>query len=150
MSNEALLWSGRPSQAANLPVFVLCVVMCFIPFLIPAAVIIAALSYLRIQTTRIEVTTKRVTVRSGIMSMKLDEVELSLVRDIQLTQPLLLWLLKLANIAIVSSNGASPDIHLHGIPNAYVLREKIRRCVENHRDSKGVRNSESRHLVAHA
>ena len=150
VSNESLLWSGSPSQGSNLPVFVLCALMCFKPFLVPVAIIVVAVSYLQVRTTRIEVTNQRVVVHSGILSRNLDEVELSRVRDIQLTQPLLLWLLKLANIALVSSGGTSPVIHLRGIPNAYMLRERIRRCVEIRRDSIGGRDLASSDLAAHA
>jgi uncharacterized membrane protein YdbT with pleckstrin-like domain len=150
MSNESLLWSGSPSQATNLPVFVLCVLMCFKPFLIPVAIIVAVVRYLQVRATRVEVTSRRLVVHSGIFSTKRDEMELSRVHDIQLTQPLLLWLLKLANMALVSSDVTSPVIHLRGIPNAYALRETIRRRAETRGDSEGVRDFEIGHLVARA
>jgi uncharacterized membrane protein YdbT with pleckstrin-like domain len=107
--------------------------------------IYALVKVLKVRTTRIEVTTERVTTTVGIFSRQKWDLELYRVKDTTLHEPFLLRLVGRANIIIVSSDRSSPTVTLPALPDAEWLRQQIRSNVERLRLKRGVRELDIQH-----
>jgi hypothetical protein len=151
-SEESLVWSGSPSQWLNFGWFAACLIAAvgFIaggiivsqPLVAAGALIpgvIALSKALTVRTTRIEVTTERITTTIGIFSRQKWDMELYRAKDTMLHEPFLLRLVGRASIQIISSDRTSPTITLRALPNAEWLRQQIRANVERLRLQRGVR-----------
>ncbi|MCC7003627.1 MAG: PH domain-containing protein [Gemmatimonadaceae bacterium] len=134
---ETQVWTGRPSQIANLGAFVWCALLCWL--VIP--IFVAMWRYLLVRTMRYELTTQRFRVTSGVLARRTDDVELFRIKDSALTQTLFQRLFGLATISMATSDESSPVAVIASIPagRARELREEIRNLVEDLRDRKRVR-----------
>jgi uncharacterized membrane protein YdbT with pleckstrin-like domain len=108
-------------------------------------VLFALSKALIVRTTRVEVTTERITTTAGVFSRHKWDIELYRVKDTTLHEPFLLRLVRRANILIVSSDRTSPVVTLRALPNAEWLRQQIRSNVEQLRLKRGVREMDIEH-----
>lgn len=122
--------------------FITAAVMFTLPLLAAGAIIllmVALSKALTVRTTRIEVTTERITTTVGIFSRHKWDIELYRVKDTTLHEPFLLRLVQRANILIISSDRSTPTVALRAVPNGEWLRQQIRTNVERLRLKRGVR-----------
>jgi uncharacterized membrane protein YdbT with pleckstrin-like domain len=131
VDSEAVVWKGRPSQWTNLGAFLACVFVLPIP--------LAIWRWLEVRCLLYEVTRERVRVTSGVLSRRLEELELYRVKDSTLDVPFLLRLVGLGNVVLRTSDQSHPVFVLRAIRNAATLRESIRGTVEKLREKRGVR-----------
>ena len=131
MNSEPVIWKGRPSQWTNLGVFLACVLVLPIP--------LAIWRWLEIRCLGYEVTAERIRITSGVLSRRLEELELYRVKDSALDVPLLLRLVGLGNVVLRTSDLSQPVLVLRAVRDAATLRENIRGAVEKLRQSRGVR-----------
>jgi len=134
---EALLWSGRPSQVVNLPMFLAAIALCWL--VIP--VVVALWRFLEVRFTGYELTSERLRRTSGVLSRVTEEIELYRVKDTRLHEPLWLRVFRRGDIELVASDVTTPRLVIRAIPiaTARELRETIRGLVEGLRGRKGVR-----------
>ncbi|MBL9176437.1 MAG: PH domain-containing protein [Verrucomicrobiaceae bacterium] len=153
--SETTLWSGHTSQWVHFWYYFLCVLLAAgiavgatvlaLPTgaLSYAALIIPVLMWLVrwwvTKCTTYELTTQRLRIRAGILSRKVDELELFRVRDYSIEQPFLLRLVGLGNLTMVTSDATTPTVAMRAIPAVESVREKLRTAVQNERDRKRVR-----------
>ena len=158
-SEEAPIWTGSPSQWLNAGWYITCLIGVGVlvtvatltaqPLLAALAIVpaIGALvKFLTVRSTRIAVTTERITTTVGIFSRRKWDMELYRVKDTMLHEPFLLRLVRRANIQIVSSDRSSPNVTLPALPNAEWLRQQIRSNVERLRLKRGVREMDMDHM----
>lgn len=158
-SEETLIWTGSPSQWLNAGWYMACLIGVAVLFMIAAFAaqpIVAALAivpvigalskYLIVRSTRIDVTSERITTTIGIFSRRKWDMELYRVKDTMLHEPFLLRLVKRANIQIISSDRSSPSVTLPALPRAEWLRQQIRTNVERLRLKRGVRELDMDHI----
>jgi membrane protein YdbS with pleckstrin-like domain len=161
---ESLLWIGRPSERvirgywtfaaacmiASTPLLYLAIErgrgpLTIAGILLAMAVppIWAAWKQALVRHTTYELTTERLRVTHGILSLEVDDVELYRIKDIHVRQPLLQRICSLGSIVIWSSDVTLPRCRIHAQPIGVVreLREQIRLLSEDLRDRKVVRNS---------
>lgn len=161
---EALLWIGRPSErvirgywafaAACMigltPLLYLAIEGSRGPLTIAGILLAmvlppvwAAWKQALVRHTTYELTTERLRVTHGILSLEVDDVELYRIKDIHVRQPLLQRICSLGSIVIWSSDVTLPRCRIHAQPIGVVreLREQIRLLSEDLRDRKVVRNS---------
>lgn len=134
---EQTIWTGYPSQASNIPVFVICGLFSWL--IVPA--IAAIWQFLITNCISYELTTERLNVNTGVFSKRFDAVELYRVKDTRITQSFFQRMCGLATVTIVSSDRTTPIVHLLSIPMtaANEIRESIRKLSESLRQLKGVR-----------
>jgi len=135
MSEEKDVWFGTPSQVVNLGSYIL--LGMFFWLVIPLFVILW--KWLDVKNTKYELTTERIRIRSGILNIKSDELELYRVRDYKFEEPFFLRMFSLGNIILETSDRSHPTIVIKAIPNGEELREKLRTHVEACRTKKQVR-----------
>ena len=131
-SDEQVVWSGSPSQVLNLPVFLLCALLCWL--VVP--IIIAIWKWLTLRNIRYELTTERLKIRQGVLNKELDEIELYRVRDYRLEQPFWLRLFGLGNILLNTADTSNPFVLLRGVRESEQVYEQIRKYVEDCRVKK--------------
>jgi uncharacterized membrane protein YdbT with pleckstrin-like domain len=135
MENEEVVWTGSPSQVVNLPVFVVCALLCWL--VVP--IFVALWKWLVVKSIRYELTTERLKLRQGVLNRILDELELYRVRDYKLEQPFFLRIFSLGNIVIRTTDTTHPYILLRAVRDCENVLERVRRHVEECRAKKNVR-----------
>jgi membrane protein YdbS with pleckstrin-like domain len=163
--SEPVVWKGKPSQIVNIKDFAICALLCIgiwwaalairgkwpeggtlrdvtllIMFATSGVLIIRGLwKWLRIENVQFELTSQRFRCTTGVLSRVTDELELYRVKDTVLQQPVFLRIFGLGNIQLVTSDKTSPITLIRAVREPRALREKVRKLVEERRDTKRVR-----------
>jgi uncharacterized membrane protein YdbT with pleckstrin-like domain len=127
MDNETELWTER---AGMMDVFISPFVFIYIAFL--PFIFLARLN------TRYTLTSERLIVAKGLLSRKIDEIELFRIKDVTLSQSFFQRLVGYGNVKVASSD-TSGTFFLNHLPKANQRREEIRRQSMICREAKGVR-----------
>ena len=130
-SEERSIWTGRPSQWLNIGPFLACLLVLPIPW--------ALWRWLHLRSTRYELTSERLRLRSGVLNRRTEELELYRVKDSTLEEPFVPRLFGLADVVIRSADASNPLVRLRAVRGGADVREKLRRCVEDLRARRGVR-----------
>jgi membrane protein YdbS with pleckstrin-like domain len=112
------------------------VLLVMIPLAV-AAVYFAAVHFHR-KSLRFRVTNTNIETEYGILSKRIDVIELWRCRDVGYRQTLMDRLLGIAHIDITSSDPTTPHLSIVGLPASRELFEKLRDCIEIQRQSKNV------------
>ena len=134
MSNDQVVWSGRPSQILNLPLFVVCALLCWL--IVP--IFIAVWKWLVLHNIEYTLTTERFKMRQGVLNKELDELELYRVHDYKLEQPFWLRIFSLGNVTLRTADTSNPVVVLRGIRESERMFELLRTHVEECRVKKRV------------
>lgn len=132
MPDERLIFRGSPSQWENFGVFVAASLFWI---LIPLAV----WRWLSTRCTRYEVTSERISYEYGVLSKRVEEIELYRVKDTGFDQPFWLRLVGLGHVVLRSSDRSDPVLVLRALRDGRALRENLRGAIEKIRETKGVR-----------
>jgi len=138
---EAALWQGRPSWWTWWPQLAIGDLLILLAAALwwaghgayaPAAGAGAALFYAIVLAGRQGVlytlTTERVIARSGLLSRRIDEVEIRDIRNIVLEQTFIQRLTRTGDVGIASAGGDGVEVRFDGIPDAAAVKERIRRA----------------------
>lgn len=128
---ENTVWTGTSSQFKNLGVFILSILIIPIPY--------AFWQWLVVKYRQYQLTTERLLITEGVLSKSTESLELYRVKDIKITQPLLLRIFGLENIELTTTEQASPYLLIDYIPKEIHLGDKLREHVEASRVQKRVR-----------
>jgi uncharacterized membrane protein YdbT with pleckstrin-like domain len=131
---EQSIWEGSPSQVLNVPIFVVCALLCWL--VVP--IFYAVWRWLVLKNIRYELTTERLKLREGVLNKRLDEIELYRVRDYTLEQPLLIRIFGLSNITLGTADPSQPVVVLRAIADGERVLDQLRRHVEDARVKKRV------------
>ena len=152
MTEENVIWKGRPSQLLNFWTFLSCgliVIAIVVGAIMSGMLPIAALAviplawalwkFLVVRCRIYELTSQRMRMYEGVFNQVIDEVELYRVKDTTIHRPFILRLFKLGNIELQTSDRTHQHIVMAAIPDGVTVREHIRDYVETVRDKKRVR-----------
>lgn len=162
MEEEKIVWHGNPSQLLNLHVFLMCLLLAgvlifgavyfqqnlgtvgtwIVGGLAAIPLLVALGRYLQTRFWRYELTSERLRVRQGVLSRRTDEIELYRIKDYVLNEPFLLRVFGLGDVVLTTTDDANRTVLLKAVHRPTVLRDEIRRHVENRRQVKGVRITE--------
>lgn len=98
---------------------------------------------LNIAVISYEMTSQRLTVRSGILVRISDQMELFRVRDFLVDTPIHLGALGLSHVRIISRDETLPVLTLLAQPNAEELANIVRQNVQRRKDEVGMREFET-------
>lgn len=135
MTENKIIWHAKPSQWLNFMIFFLATLLCFLI----APIFVAIWAYLVLKNEEYDLTKNTLTLHSGVLNKKIDDIELYRVKDISLEQPLILRLVGLGNIYLITSDQTNQHVALRGIKNSKELRTQLRELVEAARKERGVR-----------
>ncbi len=148
---ESDLWTGHPSQWVHFWFYLFCVLLVvgavaaapwtggLSAFALVIPVLFWGIRWWATRTTVYVLTSQRLRILSGILTRRLDELELYRVKDYVLEQPLLLRLVGLGNLTLVTSDATTPTVTLRAIGGVEEVRELLRNAVQRERDRKRVR-----------
>jgi membrane protein YdbS with pleckstrin-like domain len=102
-----------------------------------AAVYFASVHFYR-RSIRFRVTTSNIEIERGILTKRIEVVELWRCRDVSYKQTLSDHLLGIAHIEIFSADATTPVIAMIGLPASRQLFEQLRDSIEIQRQSKNV------------
>lgn len=139
-ADERTLWEGHASHVKDLGYHALCALLS--PLLVP--LVLMLVRWLDTRCHRWEVTSERIRTTTGILSKRMEEIELYRVKDTSIEEPFLYRLFRRGTIVIETSDRSSPELRIEAIAGARELREQIRGCVEKIRERKGVREIDYR------
>jgi uncharacterized membrane protein YdbT with pleckstrin-like domain len=158
-STEPILWQGRPSGLVDLPFYVLLLLGAILGtlgllFLLPAVsvgpeadrtarvfswvlsglwvlcVALALWRYVSRRAVRYRVTTERLRITTGILSLVTEDIELRRVRDTSVARTFFQRMVGLGDVRIVSADSRTPRVTLHAVPRPDELQETLRRLTE--------------------
>jgi membrane protein YdbS with pleckstrin-like domain len=112
------------------------VLMILIPLAI-AAIYFAGLYFYR-HSIKFRVTTSNIETERGILSKKIDVLELWRCRDVRYKQTIIDRVLGIAHIEVFTSDVTTPHIEITGLPASRQLFEQIRDSIELQRQHKNV------------
>ena len=171
-TGERPVWQGSPSQAVNLPVYLLLgigvivatVGLLFLrngtapsattdvnmrsvyPWIILAIWVLcgigALVTYLKVSTTKYVLTTERLRVTTGVLSTRTEDLELRRVRDSIILRPLWARMAGLGDVQVLSADASTPRVVLHAIRNPDGVQTMIRSNVQSQWSRFGVRQME--------
>tara|TARA_B100000927_G_C16309960_1_gene406983 strand:+ start:140 stop:547 length:408 start_codon:yes stop_codon:yes gene_type:complete len=127
--DNEILWKSNPSQLTNILTYI---------FLF-WTIIFPLIAYLKTRFTIYEMTNSRFIEKTGILSQKIQEVELYRVRDYSIDKPFLLRLFGLGNLTLITSDKTSPRVYVKAINNVEDVRNTIRSHVESAREKTGTK-----------
>ena len=127
--SKDIIWSSRPSQLVNI----------FMYFFFFFSVIPPIIVYLKTRFTIYELSTERFIEKTGVLSQKIQEIELYRVRDYTIHKPFIMRLFGLGNLILVTSDKSSPKIYLKAISNVENVRDMFRKQVEESRKKTGTK-----------
>tara|TARA_X000000950_G_C13781108_1_gene605118 strand:+ start:410 stop:808 length:399 start_codon:yes stop_codon:yes gene_type:complete len=127
MSNT--VWKSNPSQLTNIKVYL----FLFWTVLIPLIV------YLKTRFTIYELTDQIYREKTGILSQKIEELELYRVRDYSVDKPFLMRLFGLGNLTLITSDKTNPRVYMRAIRNVENVRDIFRKHVEEARKATGTK-----------
>lgn len=130
-THEATLFEGHPAMVASVLELVVCVL----------TLGLALLYYWpRSKATRYRVTTQRVVVDSGLLSKRLEQVDLYRIHDYVVERPLGQRLLGTGNLVLFTQDRSTPALALRALPTDVVkLYERLRQATEDEKRRRGVR-----------
>ena len=160
---EETLWSGSSSQIKNVKPFAVCALALiailalvgwlmkkdwgmsfsnYVLLLALAPIGVAIWKWLLVRSRKYQLTTERILVTSGIFNVVTDSNELYRVKDLRMTQPLLLRFFGLENIELTTSDVTSQFVCVDHVKKSEKLGDRIRVQVEACRVAKGSREME--------
>jgi len=126
---KAADWIAK--DGSNVPILVLMIMYGV------AAIYFAALWFYR-KSVRFRVTSTNIETERGMLSRKIDILELWRCRDVRYKQSLMDRLLGIAHIEIFTADVTTPHIEIMGLPASRQLFEQIRDSIELQRQSRNV------------
>ena len=95
--------------------------------------------YLLSKSTTYELTTERLRVKSGVLNIVTDELELYRVRDYRCIEPFFLRMFDVSIVVIETADRTHPVFILEGVKGGHEIIVMLRKHVEECRKAKGVR-----------
>ena len=126
---DKIVWNGSPSQLTNIKTYILFFWTIILPLIV----------YLRTRFTIYELTEERFREKTGILSQKIEELELYRVRDYTVEKPFIMRLFGLGNLILITSDKTNPKIYLYAIRNVESVRDLFRKNVEATRKKTGTK-----------
>ena len=112
------------------------------PWAYAAMVVVAILAMVvplvLVRTTRYRITNYRVDYERGILSKRIDTLELWHVEDIQFRQSLLDRIFNVGTVTVISHDDTTPQLRMDGLPNPRPLFESLKQRVIAVKRQRGV------------
>lgn len=128
---ERVLFEGRPALVPSVLELLLAVVTLGI-WLIPL--------WWRSRSVHYRITDRRVVIRTGVLSERLEQTDLYRINDYSVERPIGQKLMGTGNLHLVTLDRSTPEIRIAGLATDVVaLYEELRRATEADKQKRGVR-----------
>jgi len=156
-SSEELVWQGHPSHVTAFLLHVSAWV-CAATLLTSAAILwqrfqnptgaaacavgallalgVSLWNWVKVRSIRYEATTERLKTTTGILTRRMESLELYRVRDLSVVQPFWYRLWGKGNVVLQTSDPTTPEVTLLAVPDPEGLRDQLRQHIERCRQQK--------------
>jgi uncharacterized membrane protein YdbT with pleckstrin-like domain len=129
--DEEVFFDGRPALVPSLGVLLLAI-------LTLGLWLIA--QWWKSLGTHYRVTSRRIVVETGVLSKRLEQIDLYRINDYTVERPFLQRLLGTGNIVLKAMDKTTPELHLTGLKTDVVaLYERLRSATETDKSRRGAR-----------
>ena len=108
------------------------------PVAIALAILAIVLPWLVTRTTRYRITNYRIDFERGVLTKKIDTLELWHVDDIKFEQGLIDRMFNVGSITILSNDKTSPRLELHGVPHPREIFDALKQRIIAVKRQRGV------------
>jgi uncharacterized membrane protein YdbT with pleckstrin-like domain len=133
---EDLIWEGHPSWRAWPGTWIAGWLL--LPVLIGAYFLLSV--WMRTKSARWKLTSRRIEIETGLLSKKIDTLELWRVRDVELRQSLLERMVGVSSLLITAHDAGSPVLEVRGVPGDRSTYDRLMTAVMQARQQRGVMN----------
>lgn len=112
-------------------------VICGIALLVASCLMLTWV-VLRVRTHRYKITRKLIEREQGLLTKRIDALDLARVKDVELKQSLMERMLNIGTIEVFSSDKTDPVMFIEAIPNPRPVYEKLRDAVITISQKRGV------------
>jgi uncharacterized membrane protein YdbT with pleckstrin-like domain len=128
---EEVLFEGRPALIPSVGVLALAIVTLGL-WLLPR--------WWRCLGVHYRITSRRIVVETGVLSKRMEQIDLYRVNDYTVDRPFLQRLLGTGNLLLKTFDKTTPELRIDGIKTDVVaLYERLRQATEKDRAARGVR-----------
>ena len=161
LDEDRLLWSASPSQRENAGTILVCLVIALcgpaaplalhhfgtsfphewllLPALPALAGVLWFVGFVRLKQYQYALSTRRLTVKQGLISTSIDDIALWRIKDVDVRQSLWERLGGIGSIVIVSTDAVEPVAVLHGVRDPRGVQLQLRNQIDRCRRNDGVR-----------
>jgi len=138
---ERKIWTDHPSSVLNYPMYAIYSFFIFIGLKISIPTILGPIAFWywkhkELKSTRYELTSERLFVKTGMFSHKHESIELYRIKDYKIDQPWYLRYFDLSDLILQPVNSNNQPVRLRAVENPAELRDEIRFYAEQLRDKK--------------
>lgn len=134
-SDEHIVWQGSPSQWNNAGTFLLCGFFCWALF----PLLMAFWYWLVVKNTRFVITNERLFSYRGVVTKRVDELELYRIKDLSQSKSLLMQMVGLGSVTVITSDKTDQSLCLLGIEEPDKVQALLREHTERRNVQRGVR-----------
>ena len=127
---EKILFSGRPVVLHSIGRWALAIVTLGIAWLC---------YWLASRSTRVEITTHRVRIERGLLSVSRQDTELYRIDDVSTERPIGMRLIGHGVLILRSTDHSTLEVRLAGVPGFSSLADRLRECAQRERERRGIR-----------
>jgi uncharacterized membrane protein YdbT with pleckstrin-like domain len=133
---EEIIWDGRPSWRAWAGDWIWGWVL--LPVVVGLFFLLAV--SMRMRSNRWKLTSRRIEIEKGLLSKRIDTLELWRVRDVEFRQSLLDRMFGVARFLITAHDEGVPVIEIRGVPGDRATYDRLMLAVMEARKQRGVMN----------
>jgi uncharacterized membrane protein YdbT with pleckstrin-like domain len=133
---EEVLWEGNPTWRAWALRWIFGWIL--LPVIIGAFLLIPV--WARMKASRWKITSRRIEIESGLLSKRVDTIELWRVRDAEFHQSLIERMLGVSSILVTAHDGTFPVLEIRGVPGDRAIYDRLMAAVMDARQQRGVMN----------
>ena len=128
---EHVLFEGHPAVLPSLSAWVVSVLTLGIAALV---------FWVRARAVRYRITTQRIIVERGLLSKRMDQIDLYRINDYIVDRPFMQRVVGTGNLTLETMDKTSREISLSGLPtDVMALYENLRKATEEEKRRRGVR-----------
>jgi uncharacterized membrane protein YdbT with pleckstrin-like domain len=133
---EEVIWEGVPTWRAWGMKWILGWVLA--PLVI--GLFLVGSVWLQTRSRRWRLTTRRIEVEGGLLSRRVETIELWKVRDVELRQSLADRMFGVCSVLVTAHDQTTPAVEVRGLPGSRDVYDRLMAAVMNARQQRGVMN----------
>jgi uncharacterized membrane protein YdbT with pleckstrin-like domain len=135
-TGEEIIWEGRPTWKAWAVNWIAGWVL--LPVLVGAFFLVPV--WIRTRSTRWRLTSRRIETERGLLSKRVDTLELWRIRDVEFRQSLIDRWAGISSLLITAQDSVSPVLEVRGAPGDRAVYDRLMSAVMLARQQRGVMN----------